>query len=44
MSNFHRLEVVGHDSYTQLQVGENFTKLPLMQLDLLIHEITDDNQ
>ena len=23
MSNFHRLEVVGRDSETQLQVGEN---------------------
>ena len=25
MSNFHSLEVVGRDSETQLQVGENFT-------------------
>ena len=27
MSNVHPLEVVGHDSETQLQVGENLYKL-----------------
>ena len=26
MSNFHRLEVVGRGSETQLQVGENLNK------------------
>ena len=27
MNNFHPLEVVGRDSETQLQVGENLNKL-----------------
>ena len=27
MSNFHPLEVVGHGSETQLQVGENLNEL-----------------
>ena len=27
-NNFHRLEVVGRGSETQLQVGENLNKIP----------------